>query len=414
MIEETDVITLYSGERRHVETLRTEKNPFQSPHDDAPLKSRNRKSSLVGDSVPLFLTFSTDECDGDSYKSSTDDDGHDKCNFGLGFFSHLINRKRKRNQMAYNIASERFLKDKQHQSLTNQLANIWKGDLGLAVFAPLNVEIDLSTDSTSNSQTTTSSLQHENNRDAQDEQVLFSYSSEDDVHFITVGDDVQACPPILSYAQMLDIHERGLPPPCRIMNWIRAYSLRRDGDYFFTMFNKCNSFKHTLIVIKTTDGDILGGYADTLWGGSNKDWTYTKSNTFFGGGKTFLFASNPNVDRRDHHTSCKTEKDSQSLHIYHWTGENEYCQICDLERGSLGMGGGGSFGFFIEKDFTIGSSGSCSTFHNPPLTQGDDGNFHILDVEVYGFRSFASKVTDCPSSSGIASLSSMMSMNSLT
>jgi hypothetical protein len=173
------------------------------------------------------------------------------------------------------------------------------------------------------------------------------------------------------------------------------------------MFQKCKSFKHSLVVVKTTDGDILGGYADTLWGGLNKDGTYQTSKTFFGGGQTFLFASNP--DLKENQTENHS---SQSLHFYHWTGENYYSQLCDLERGRLGMGGGGCFGFLIEKDFTVGCSGSCDTFNNPPLTKGDDGNFFIVDVEVYGFSSLASKHSDC-GSSGIASLSSFVSLSSI-
>jgi hypothetical protein len=376
--------------------------------ESTPCKPFNAHGVGNESNVPLYLSISSDfDENGDSEHDHDHDHSDDEyeCNFGLGFFSRYVKRKRKSDRIAYKFAAKRVQTEHEEYYISKNLARIWKGDIGLAIFSPLGV--DIPKQDTSNLPTPArSNVKVRRSRESCDYHISFSCSSEDEIEFES-DDEIESCPPILSEEQMRDIHRVGLPPSCRLMTWTRAYSLRRDGDYFFTMFNKCKSFKHSLVVIKTSDGDILGGYADTLWGGVNKDGSYQTSNTFFGGGQTFLFASNPDLKEE-----LKEEQCSKSLHFYRWTGENYYSQLCDLERGRLGMGGGGSFGFLIEKDFTIGTSGSCVTFGNPPLTKGDDGSFIIVDVEIYGFRSFASKLSDC-GSSGIASMSSFVSLSSI-
>ena len=450
--------------------------------ESTPCKPFNAHGVGNESNVPLYLSISSDfDENGDSEHDHDHSDDEYECNFGLGFFSRYVKRKRKSDRIAYKFAAKRVQTEHEEYYISKNLARIWKGDIGLAIFSPLGVDIpkqdtsnlptparsnvkvrrsrescdyhisfscssedeiefesddeiescppilseeqmrdihrvglppsclgvDIPKQDTSNLPTPArSNVKVRRSRESCDYHISFSCSSEDEIEFES-DDEIESCPPILSEEQMRDIHRVGLPPSCRLMTWTRAYSLRRDGDYFFTMFNKCKSFKHSLVVIKTSDGDILGGYADTLWGGVNKDGSYQTSNTFFGGGQTFLFASNPDLKEE-----LKEEQCSKSLHFYRWTGENYYSQLCDLERGRLGMGGGGSFGFLIEKDFTIGTSGSCVTFGNPPLTKGDDGSFIIVDVEIYGFRSFASKLSDC-GSSGIASMSSFVSLSSI-
>lgn len=79
------------------------------------------------------------------------------------------------------------------------------------------------------------------------------------------------------------------------------------------------------------------------------------------------------------------------------------------------MGGGGSFGWFVQRDFTVGSTGRCETFHNPPLVKGDIHSFEISDLEVYVFTSMSERLSSGkPSLSSFGSISGRMSMHSLT
>ena len=87
-------------------------------------------------------------------------------------------------------------------------------------------------------------------------------------------------------------------------------------------------------------------------------------------------------------------------------------RICDTENESFGMGGGGSFGWFVQRDFTIGSSGHCHTFRNPPLVTNEDHSFDIVDLEVYGFISMSDRYSLSqarPSCSSFATMNSFAS-----
>jgi len=267
----------------------------------------------------------------------------------------------------------------------------WTGDVGLALFIPIDWEeiedVVPSSSSTVESEGTES------------EDLLDGATIEDDP-------DVKSSPPILSNAQVHEIHSKGLPPAVALMTWTRAYSLNRDGDHFGSLMEKVGEYQHTLTVIRTSDGDILGGYADTAWGKQRSVSSKKARGGFFGGGRAFLFATKPNLDKEEEemmhgasHNSniCKPNKDTISF--YPWTGINDYNQICDVRKGNLGMGGGGAFGWFIQNDFTIGSSGECMTFRNPPLTKGEDGNFKVVDLEIYGFKNMSERLASYSQSS---------------
>ena len=46
-------------------------------------------------------------------------------------------------------------------------------------------------------------------------------------------------------------------------------------------------------------------------------------------------------------------------------------------------GGGGSFGLYLEDDFSRGTTGSCETFQNAPLCSQED--FDVSTMELWGF-----------------------------
>ena len=148
-----------------------------------------------------------------------------------------------------------------------------------------------------------------------------------------------------------------------------------------------------------------------------------QKHSYYGNGRSFLFCDHPAVDGAFLDEQSKDL--SKPLYIYKWTGDNDYCQICDFDLGRLAMGGDGNFGFIIEDNFSQGETGSCLTFGNPPLCPG--GSFTILSFEVYGLLpTFASIVLnsnasihslsasrDCATSASTASTGSM-AMSSAT
>lgn len=230
-------------------------------------------------------------------------------------------------------------------------------------------------------------------------------------------DVLRSSPRLLTESQMRQIRNEGLHSTAQIMRWHRSYSLSRDGDSFRTMMEKCGGYRHTIIVCRTADGDILGGYADEAWklGGIN---------SFFGGGRAFLFATRPDLSDEDkewidmksgigrskqtsvgskgrsrginvddegsnfNESEGQADCEDPRIYVFPWTGTNTYSQVCSVESEQLAMGGGGSFGFIVQEHFSKGSTGPCATFNNPRLIRDPSGCFEVVDFEVYCLKSY--------------------------
>lgn len=218
-----------------------------------------------------------------------------------------------------------------------RLLEIAKGDVGLALFIPINW--------------TAFEEQQINANDSQHSAPCLSFSSSNDNSdndlFVEEEENIDLNPPILSVKQMKCIQRKGLPASVSLMTWHRIYSLQRDGDCFKTMFQKVSKYQHSMIVIKTEMGDILGGYADSAWANQGRS-------QFFGGGLAFLFASNPQLGEKELEEIERRKGRRPDIFFYRWSGENDYSQILDYDSGKVGMGGGNSFGFFVQDDFQFG------------------------------------------------------------
>lgn len=172
------------------------------------------------------------------------------------------------------------------------------------------------------------------------------------------------CPYLLQQSQRQAIAKLGLPAAIAHCRWKRLYSLARDGDSFDAFLRLVEGHHRTLLVIRTTKGEIFGGYADSEWKAQHQG-----NPEFYGSAQAFLF-----------------RVVNEGAKIYGWTGANRYIQFIDFKHTMLALGGGGdvgAFGLCVANDFQKGSSGNCATFENEPLCT--EGNFDILDVECYGF-----------------------------
>ena len=232
---------------------------------------------------------------------------------------------------------------------------------------------------------------------------------------------------ILTYDLITALHYTALPLPLQHRQWSRVYSLARDGDSFDTFLHKVNvsssslvssggshNNKYSLIVVRTTKNDIFGGFVDDVWrstssavGGKMNTGTSSarsgsvgcasssssSSDMFYGGGQALLFKAVPKKKNSHNNVNSNNSNNDNNneyeLHLYKWTGQNRYVQLCDANLKRIAMGGGGadgSFGLCVQDDFRRGSTGKCSTFDNEPLCQDvNESSFEVLDFEVWCF-----------------------------
>ena len=211
-------------------------------------------------------------------------------------------------------------------------------------------------------------------------------------------EDEADCPRILTEGMMNEIYGQ-LSNSLQTYKWERCFAIGRDGDSFRTFLNLTSQYKHTVLVIRTMGGSILGGFASEHWKSRSATTSSSPSmsnNRYYGNGQAFLFSS---------YYQHSINEQNQQLDFYRWVGSNDYCQVCDVEKGSLAMGGVGDFGLMIGDDFHRGATGSSETFANPALVI--PGNFEIAEFEVYGLLPLSSVFAPMASCSSAKSLLSL-------
>eukprot|EP00535_Pseudo-nitzschia_heimii_P006707 CAMPEP_0197181056 /NCGR_PEP_ID=MMETSP1423-20130617/5448_1 /TAXON_ID=476441 /ORGANISM="Pseudo-nitzschia heimii, Strain UNC1101" /LENGTH=466 /DNA_ID=CAMNT_0042631225 /DNA_START=149 /DNA_END=1549 /DNA_ORIENTATION=- len=195
----------------------------------------------------------------------------------------------------------------------------------------------------------------------------------------TEGDE--ASPYILSLDQMNEISKHVLPETISYCRWRRLYGLGRDGDSFDGCLRIIGSEKRTLMVVRTSKGDVFGGYADSPWH-SRRNSSMAK---FYGSASSCLYSFSSTLTPY----STSSSPESSPIHVYRWTGKNRYIQVCDVSNKMLAFGGGGdkgAFGLCLQEDFQRGTTGHCDTFDNDPLCSGHERTFDIVDLEFWEFQ----------------------------
>lgn len=145
-----------------------------------------------------------------------------------------------------------------------------------------------------------------------------------------------------------------LPARTQGYPWKLAYSITTHGSSLKTLYrNMAGLDSPVLLVIKDMHKKVFGAFCSD---------PFRISRNCYGTGETFLFCFNP------------------ELQLFKWSGENSYFVSGNLESLQIG-GGGGCFGLWLDADLYRGSSFSCPTFHNAPLSTHKD--FIIQELEVW-------------------------------
>ncbi|KAM4632982.1 nuclear receptor coactivator 7 isoform 2-T2 [Polymixia lowei] len=166
--------------------------------------------------------------------------------------------------------------------------------------------------------------------------------------------------PVLSdHSQLLDdrhLESIATHMPARTQGypWQLVYSTAIHGTSLKTLYrNMAGLDSPVLLVIKDMHNKVFGAFSSD---------PFRVSNYCYGTGETFLYSFGPDFK------------------AYKWSGENSYFVRGHLESLQIG-GGGGGFGLWLDADLYHGSSYSCPTFHNQPLSTQQD--FILQDLEVW-------------------------------
>ncbi|XP_017559425.2 nuclear receptor coactivator 7 isoform X2 [Pygocentrus nattereri] len=148
-----------------------------------------------------------------------------------------------------------------------------------------------------------------------------------------------------------------LPPRVQGCVWDLVYSTVQHGTSLRTLYRKTAQIERpVLLLIKDLHNQVFGAFSSH---------TFRVSDSCYGTGETFLFTFGPEFK-----TFC-------------WSGENSYFVRGFLDSLQMG-GGGGPFGLWLDADLCRGSTFSCNTFRNQPLSPHQD--FTIQAVEVWTFQ----------------------------
>ncbi|KTF90445.1 hypothetical protein cypCar_00031996 [Cyprinus carpio] len=135
-------------------------------------------------------------------------------------------------------------------------------------------------------------------------------------------------------------------------------------------YSHCEGYEPTLMLIRTTDGEVCGAFLSTDWEerkrGGNKL-------SFFGTGECFVFKMKPEMERYEWVVIKHPELANAS-------------QAADDEPEQTGAndnGGGEGNALYIDSELNHGRTERCLTFDNPPLCAE---SFQIALLEVWGFK----------------------------
>uniref|UniRef100_M3XL47 TBC1 domain family member 24 n=1 Tax=Latimeria chalumnae TaxID=7897 RepID=M3XL47_LATCH len=169
----------------------------------------------------------------------------------------------------------------------------------------------------------------------------------------------------------------------------------------------CEGQEPTILLIKTTEGEVCGAYLSTDWSDRRK---HGNKLSFFGTGECFVFRLKPEVEHYEWvvikhpdlaSANSSTYSDSPQPPSF-LSGDNPSSRLSpflaarhfDLPSKTASMfmagnsesiiiGGGDGYALYIDADLNRGQTSHCNTFNNQPLCSE---TFRITVLEVWGFQ----------------------------
>eukprot|EP00581_Thalassiosira_minuscula_P004977 CAMPEP_0183743632 /NCGR_PEP_ID=MMETSP0737-20130205/65317_1 /TAXON_ID=385413 /ORGANISM="Thalassiosira miniscula, Strain CCMP1093" /LENGTH=876 /DNA_ID=CAMNT_0025979255 /DNA_START=17 /DNA_END=2645 /DNA_ORIENTATION=+ len=225
---------------------------------------------------------------------------------------------------------------------------------------------------------------------------------------VTIAEEDSMPPFLLTNTQMTALREIILPIGLHHRPWKRIYSLVRDGDSFEGFRKKLEDWNDrlyhsttpsaggvvgggddrssTILVVKTTNGELIGGFADGSIVPLALDSVRSAS-------KSCLFKFHSK--KEDDNDNDNGDDDGSTMDVYgkQTIPSSSKRIVFDATRRILAFGGGvddgnggttdEGFGLCLNDGFTRGTTARCSAFQNEQLVSEKDGVFAVVDVEVW-------------------------------
>ncbi|KAJ8390239.1 hypothetical protein AAFF_G00109780 [Aldrovandia affinis] len=145
-----------------------------------------------------------------------------------------------------------------------------------------------------------------------------------------------------------------LPARTQGYPWQLVYGTAVHGTSLKTLYRNLAELDcPVLLVIKDMENQVFGAFSTH---------PFRVSEHCYGTGETFLFSFNPEIK------------------VFRWSGENSYFVKGNTDSLQLGEG----VGLWLDADLYHGSSSTCSTFRNQPLSAEQD--FTVQGLEVWAFH----------------------------
>uniref|UniRef100_A0A671LH97 TBC1 domain family member 24 n=1 Tax=Sinocyclocheilus anshuiensis TaxID=1608454 RepID=A0A671LH97_9TELE len=167
-------------------------------------------------------------------------------------------------------------------------------------------------------------------------------------------------------------------------------------------YSHCEGYEPTLMLIRTTDGEVCGAFLSTDW----EEWKRGGNKlSFFGTGECFLFRMKPEMERyewvvikhpelanaaqsTDDEQTGKPATDPSHLSPFlsarHFNLNSRNTSMFMAGNvDSIIIGGGEGNALYIDSELNHGRTERCLTFDNPPLCAE---SFQIALLEVWGFK----------------------------
>ncbi|XP_076842866.1 TBC1 domain family member 24 [Brachyhypopomus gauderio] len=193
------------------------------------------------------------------------------------------------------------------------------------------------------------------------------------------------------------------------------FSTSTHGCSITRFYSHCEGYEPTLLLIKTTQGEVCGAFLSTDWDERKRDGNKL---SYFGTGECFVFTMKPEMERYEwvvikktisegqvdvQDTDADTNANSHSLaqetpppsatdhtHLSPFLAARHFrlntSNTSMFMAGNVDciiIGGGDGNALYIDSELNHGRTSPCATFANPPLCSE---SFQIALLEVWGFQ----------------------------